>query len=928
MDSVAVEPCTALNTSDHVPAYAVLKVKKREKTPSDLLIRYKPKWDKCDLHTYRDFISEHLQPVFCYRLGESPEFDILYPLSHLISVLQLATRDSIPSYKAEVKLISRKQRPWSEKIQQAVKNSRRAWGEWKKAGSPLDQADPHVQKMSKSWKNLRKEQRREAASLRSQKVEHIMSEKDNSKTFFKLIKEQRKSSSTLTESLMEGNVTCTTELEICNGWAEHFQSLATPLQNESFDSKYKDQVEKDIVSISSICENDPIPIALIETDEVQRAIGKLKNNKAADTIGLTSEHLKHGGHTLVCFMTEMLNYIIQTKKVSVVLKEGLVTPIFKKGDPTLPRNYRGITVTPVILKVLEHILNHRHNKILEPTQSWLQKGFTQGCSSLNAAVILTECIQESKNTRQNLLLITLDAQKAFDVVNHNSLLRRLYIDGIQGDDWLLVKDLYTDCTSKVKWAGLVSDPMNIPQGMRQGGVLSTSHYKRYKNPLLLHLEESYSDVKIGSIKVPHITVADDLAVLNRDPGPQQVKVWDVDNNILCKPIKKHYLTVSFCQGVGSVEHPEILMAEDVIPYEQSTTHLGLRRDTTDRPCIEEKVSIGRKTAYSLMGAGFHSGNGLKVSLNGFLWSIFVLPRMIYGLEALLLRKKDFESLEKFQRKSPKQIQGLPDKTPNSVVLALLGIPPVEVAIHKNSLNLFMNIIKNKSSVEYQIAERQLAMKDIKGKSWFNYIRSTLELYNLPSAYTLLQLDITKLQWKKLLNSSIATFVENSWKTEVVTKPSLKYVNSESLKVGQSHPIWSTVRLNTLDNKRAQLKCKILTGTYILQGNRTVFNQYAVDPTCKLCLKSPETRQHFIAECPVFEYERQEFSGKVKTNTDLLNSMNALDGNLQNPETLTQLVLDASAVIETQKRQSEILDCLFVWFLTTHQPLWVISVKRY
>ena len=230
------------------------------------------------------------------------------------------------------------------------------------------------------------------------------------------------------------------------------------------------------------------------------------------------------------------------------------------------------------------------------------------------------------------------------MVNHDSLNRRLYIDEIQGDDWLLVKDLYTDCTSKVKWTGLVSDPINIRQGVRQGGVLSTSHYKRYKNPLLLHLEENYSDVKIGSIKVPHITVADDLAVLSRDPGPQQVKVWDVYNNTRKEPIKKHYLTVSFCQG-GSVEHPEILMAEDVIPYKQSTTHLCLCRDTSDKPCIEEKVSIGRKTAYSLMGAGFHSGNGLKVSLNGFLWSTFVLPRMIYGLEALLLRKKILSHLK-------------------------------------------------------------------------------------------------------------------------------------------------------------------------------------------------------------------------------------------------------------------------------------------
>ena len=74
-----------------------------------------------------------------------------------------------------------------------------------------------------------------------------------------------------------------------------------------------------------------------------------------------------------------------------------------------------------------------------------------------------------------------------------------------------------------------------------------------------------------------------------------------------------------------------------------------------------------------MGAGFHSGYGLKVSLNGFIWSTYVLPRVVYGLEALILKKKEFESLEKFQGKCLKQIQGLPDKTPNVVALALLGI---------------------------------------------------------------------------------------------------------------------------------------------------------------------------------------------------------------------------------------------------------------
>ena len=52
----------------------------------------------------------------------------------------------------------------------------------------------------------------------------------------------------------------------------------------------------------------------------------------------------------------------------------------------------------------------------------------------------------------------------------------------------------------------------------------------------------------------------------------------------------------------------------------------------------------------------------------------------------------------------------------------------------------------------------------------------------------------------------------------------------------------------IDNKRAQLKCKVLTGTYILQGNRAAFNQYTVDATCKLCLavKHGNTRSRVLS----------------------------------------------------------------------------------
>ena len=72
-----------------------------------------------------------------------------------------------------------------------------------------------------------------------------------------------------------------------------------------------------------------------------------------------------------------------------------------------------------------------------------------------------------------------------------------------------------------------------------------------------------------------------------------------------------------------------------------------------------------------------------------------------------------------------------------------------------------------------------------------------------------------------------------------------------------------MRNNNHDSRRAQIKCKLLTETYILQANRAAFNQYAVNSTCKLCSAAPETRQHFIGEC-VFEAERKTYIEKLST----------------------------------------------------------------
>ena len=59
--------------------------------------------------------------------------------------------------------------------------------------------------------------------------------------------------------------------------------------------------------------------------------------------------------------------------------------------------------------------------------------------------------------RTPLPLMTLDSQKAFDVVNHTILLDNLYEEGIQPSLWTIVKDLYSGPSSKVNWIGDLSE---------------------------------------------------------------------------------------------------------------------------------------------------------------------------------------------------------------------------------------------------------------------------------------------------------------------------------------------------------------------------------------------------------------------------------------------------------------------------------------
>ena len=141
---------------------------------------------------------------------------------------------------------------------------------------------------------------------------------------------------------------------------------------------------------------------------------------------------------------------------------------------------------------------------------------------------------------------------------------------------------------------------------------------------------------------------------------------------------------------------------------------------------------------------------------------------------------------------------------------------------KTLLLHFLNMIRQKGSTENGIALRQIVMKDVKDISWFMFVREILHMYTLPSIFQLLSNPPSKNEWKRVMNTALNKAFEEGWQQDVKSKSSVKYVNVNALKVCRTHYIWPTVGNSIYDSRRAQLKSKLLTGTYSLQGNRAVF----------------------------------------------------------------------------------------------------------
>ena len=318
-------------------------------------------------------------------------------------------------------------------------------------------------------------------------------------------------------------------------------------------------------------------------------------------------------------------------------------------------------------------------------------------SPMNCSLILEEYIRENRDLKKDCFVAFLDAKAAFDVVNHSSLMRKLFHIGVEGVTWNLIHSLHKKAQTVVRWCGRTSEPFVIYQGVRQGGVLSTDLYKVYSNPLLDRILASVLAVWWVRcvVRVPPVVMMLPSPAMSR----RSCKFSSVRERSMvgwsdfCCSLSKVWSCQSQEKTMDSDTYTWTINGEPM-PVVQDATHMGIKRSAvSNEPTVEENIKKARKTMYSLMGPGLHGHNGLDPETAVQLYQIYVLPTLLYGLELILPEQQLVDMLEQTNKNFLKHILSLPTTTADCAVYILTGTIPLEGIIHKRALSLFGNVCR-------------------------------------------------------------------------------------------------------------------------------------------------------------------------------------------------------------------------------------------
>ena len=335
--------------------------------------------------------------------------------------------------------------------------------------------------------------------------------------------------------------------------------------------------ENDLRQLKEFCASKTIKsnleISLLSVSEVYFSLIKLKQSSTRGFDDIDSKILKISAPVICDSLTYLYNLCIQKSYFPNALKQAKIIPLFKSGNKEDPCNYRPISILSPVSKLFEkHLYNSiskhiKDNDLLHPSQS----GFRDKHSCHTVLTKLTD--QWLSNVNSDLLTgaIFADFAKAFDVIDHSLLLRKLSVYKFSSNTLSLIQSFLSDRQQSVLLHGIQSDFLTQKYGIPQGSILGPLLFSLYINDLPL------------SVSSPSEMFADDTTLHTSQPDLQSVNTklqeslnqlvnWTELNRMCLHPKKTKYMLLTSRQKRQNISSSPPSLFIQKSPVEEVSSH--------------------------------------------------------------------------------------------------------------------------------------------------------------------------------------------------------------------------------------------------------------------------------------------------------------------------------------------------------------------
>ena len=624
---------------------------------------------------------------------------------------------------------------------------------------------------------------------------------------------------------------------------------------------------------------------VFDESKILALIRALNVNKAHGHDDVSIRMIKICDDSIVKPLIKVFQASLNSHRFPKTWKKANVVPVFKKGDKSVVKNYRPVSLLPIFGKIYEKCIYDTLYNYFDGNNlfSSCQSGFRKGDSCISQLLSITHDIFKGFDATPSLDTrgVFLDISKAFDRVWHEGLIFKLKSYGISGSLLKLMQDFLSGRFQRVVLNGKVSDWAEVLAGVPQGSILGPLLFLIFINDLpvglLSEVKVFADDTSLFSLTHNQLRTA---AELNSDL--LRVSEWAYQWKMSFNPDpSKQAVEVYFSKKQNHPISPFLSFNNTAIAVQSSQKHLGL--------ILDSKLVFDQHLNEKILKA--NQGIGLLNRLRKYLprdslltiYKAFIRPHLDYGdiIYDYPGNATFAQKLESVQYNACLAITGCFRGSSREKLYSELGIESLSDRRYSRRLFFFYKIVKGLSPkyLSDYLPRQNMAHVNLRSRPPINPMYARTERYRASffpfciSEWNKLDSRIRDLPSISRFKRAIFQFIrpEASSTFHVTNNKGLVLLNR--LRVGFSHLREHKFRHGFSDT---------------------------VDPFCDCRTDSIETTKHFLLQCSNYSEERRSFFDNLQNiNIDIFPL---------NTSSLCRLLLygDASFTVDKNREILEIV----------------------